>query len=592
MADHPASDNSLWGVVNFSMGLTGKTGGRRVPPPGTPTITLSVGILVPDLLGGDDYTYVDEGGAPVGTADHPAVRDDRTAMTGDYWFETVHLLPRAAVDFGNIVTTVDERFEMFSAFRHDDVTLLGVVNNALPGTELPDLPTPPTTLTHLNSFLDPLSTNLNPLAQVVRALSQGLPNFDTTIDFSVGSGVGTLYLGVKGNRIALLTADFDGGLTEILESVTDILPLKDGKEQRIAVRKNPRQLFEADLHLVEVQRQIVQALLFGWQGMTVALPIWPDEMRVTADVTGGTTDTVSVDSTDYIDIRIGGLAVIFKDDTHFDVLTVQSITATSITFDQTITSSFDIGDRVAPVRLTVIDGDVQGRRYPVNLEQMRVRFTTIENDIGAPTGDTSAFSSYDGKVLLDDFNFLRGTMSETFEQKVSLVDNLAGILSQSTPWAKHKRSHVKGFVVKTREDLWNVRRLLYALNGRQVSFWIPTFIEDLTVTQSLSNGDDKMTISNIGYTRFIQNQEPKATFRITFTDSTSLVREVSSSEQLSATEERLTLASSWPADRTVSEIQRVQFYELVRLDTDEPRIRHSNTVGRAKISLPVKVVFD
>lgn len=591
MANYVGNADHL-SMVDSHLYLTGKTSGRRFPPPGTPTGSISVLALTEHLLGASDYTYVDEGTSPAGTGDHAGSRQDMSAITGDFWFEAVHLLPRAGVDFGNIVTVVDGRFEIFNAHRYDDVTLLNIVNNALPGTELPDMPTPPAALGELSSFLDPLSTNLNPLKQIVRALADGLPNFDTTIDFQFGSGVGTLYLGVRGNRIALLTADFNGGLRETLQFKTDVLEHKDGSEQRISVRKQPRQVFRASLFLEGAQRQIVQALLFGWQGMTVALPVWPEQMKITAAITGGATDTAQVDSTDYVDLRVGGLAAVLKDDLTFDVLTVLSKTSTSVTFDQNIQNSYAAGDLVVPVRLTIVKSPATGVRRPVNVETIEAQFTVIENDEGAPTGDTSAFSSYNGKVLLDDFNFLSGTMSESFEQRVSITDNVTGLISQANMWGRHKRGHVKGFVVKERQDLWSVRRLLYALKGMQVSFYIPTFIEDLTVTQNLVGGTDTMDISWIGYDRFVDDQSPKNVFRITFTDDTSLVREVQSSSQLSGTEERLTLDATWPSSKSVSEIRRVEFYELVRFASDDLTIEHGNTVGDARLALPVKVVFD
>ena len=117
-------------------------------------------------------------------------------------------------------------------------------------------------------------------------------------------------------------------------------------------------------------------------------------------------------------------------------------------------------------------------------------------------------------------------------------------------------------------------------------------MEDMTPSQNLVTGVDTMDISWIGYDRFIEGGQSKKVFKITFTDGTSLVREIQSSSQLSGTEERLTLNTTWPADRSVDEIQRIQFYELVRFDTDEIRIEHDTTVGRARIFNPVKMVFD
>jgi len=316
-------------------------------------------------------------------------------------------------------------------------------------------------------------------------------------------------------------------------------------------------------------------------------------MTVTAAVTGGTTPTVSVDATAGADLRIGGLATVYKDARTFDVLTVVAKTATTITFQANIHGTYAVGDKVVPVRVAYVQPIVQGQRPPVGVETFGARFQVIDNDTGAPTGDTGGFSSYDGKVLLDDHNIMGSTKKPSrLEQRIYLLDNATGQVVQTSPWDKHRRGHSKSFVTKTRTALWALRRLLYSLRGQQVAFWIPTFADDMTVTAALVNGQDKMTVSNLGYTRFIVNQEPKATFRITFTDDSSLVRTITDCEELSATEERLTLDDNWPGDRPVDEIVRVQFYELVRADTDDIVIEHGNTVGQARVTFPVKVVFD
>ena len=588
MADYPGSKS----YDLEQSPLPGRTAGLAYPPAGNFDPTYATGALAVPHKSVDDLQYVDEGHAATGTDDLDG-RLGTDTTPGLDWFEQVHLLPRAKIDYGQIITTVDERFELFSAFRRTVVNMTAVVNNATPDVVMPDLPTTPAALEPFCSFLDPSSTPHNPVEELVRALVQGLISFDTTIDFTFDTGVGTLYLAVTGSRIVMVTAEFSGTVRETLQWRTDILPLKSGKEQRIADRKNPRQIVEARLHLEDLDRQQFQAMMFGWQSLVFAVGMWSEQMTVTAGVTGDTTSTVQVDSTTGADLRVGGLATVFKDSRTFDVLTIASKTATSVTFDSNILGTYVAGDRIIPTRIAHAQPVLQGQRPPVNVETFSARFRVIDNDTGAPTADTSGFSSYDSKVLLDDCNFMDGaTKSSRMEQEIHVLDNATGLVTQDSPWDRHKRGHTKGFIVKTRAALWAVRRLLYALRGRQVSFWIPTFADDMTVTAALIVSDNKMTISNIGYARFILEREPKATFRITFTDDTSLVREITASEKLSATEEKLTLDSVWPAGRTVDEIVRVQFYELVRADTDDIVIEHGTTVGQARIFFPVKAVFD
>jgi hypothetical protein len=592
MTDYAAQLETEWSPIVINP--PGRSNGSAVPPPGTNSMNYNIGALELNTWTTADYTVVAETKAATGTDDYTNVEQHDAFNMGDIWFETFHLLPRRVdgVAFGNIVTQVDEDFELFNAFRYTTVTVAAITNNATPGVTLPDTSAAPFSMGPFESLIDPSSPALAPVGQTVRAAEEGLPSFDTTIDFAIGGGVGTLYLYVSGNRISLLPIRFSDGMKETLEFKTNILPMKDGKEQRIEVRPYPRQLFEGELRLDGQDRQVMQSLLFGWQGATIAFPVWTEAMILTSAVTGGAVDTVDVDSTSNIDLREGALAVVWKDATTYDVLEVDSSTGTTVTFDQTIAGSYSVGDLVVPVRLTYIDGAPSGSRPPLNMERIRIKLVTIDNYTGAPTGDTSAFSTYDSKVLLDDPNFVDGEMSENFQQPIFITDGYAGTIYNSTPWSTNKRTHTKGFSVKTREDLWNVRRLLYALSGRRISFFIPSFMEDLTVTQTLSSGSDTMDIAWIGYARFVQDDDQRKVIKITFTDGTSVVREIDSSTQLSATEERLTLDDTWPSTKTADQVQRVQFYEPVRIDTDSIEIVHGNDVGRAKIFFPVKAVKD
>jgi hypothetical protein len=230
------------------------------------------------------------------------------------------------------------------------------------------------------------------------------------------------------------------------------------------------------------------------------------------------------------------------------------------------------------------------RRPPYALESFSARLLVTDNWTGAPTASATGWSTYDGKILFDDCNVLRGEMSGRLTKRVTIVDNSTGKFTQRSLWDVNKRVSVKGFHAGTRAQILALRRLLMEVRGKQKSFYLPTFIEDLTPVDDLASGNDEMDISNIGYTRFIQSRAPKNLFRITFTDGSSLVREVQSSVEVSSTVERLTLDANWPANRLLSEIRRIQFYELVRFDTDDFILEYDR-VGLARMLAPVRIVF-
>jgi hypothetical protein len=193
-------------------------------------------------------------------------------------------------------------------------------------------------------------------------------------------------------------------------------------------------------------------------------------------------------------------------------------------------------------------------------------------------------------VLLDDCNALTG-MSFELPIQITRIDNATGRVTQMTRWDKSKRGSQKSFRARSRAEVAKLKKLLLSLRGRQKSFYIPTFASDLLVTATLSSGSSTMDVENIGYVRFVQDRERMRTFRITFTDGTSLFRVIQSSVQLSSTTERLTLDTTWPSTRPASEVQRVEFIELVRFDTDDMVLEHDRS-GSARLRAPVRTIDE
>ena len=521
---------------------------------------------------------------------------DKTSFAQD-WFEKIHILPRTKIDFGNIVTQVDDTYEIYSAFRETTTSLNAITNNASPGVTTPNV-TPVVSVPPQTSILDPTTTDNSAgtglgtiVITTVRALEDGLAVFDSNLVFDFGPG-NDVELLVSGSRVVLMHMDYESPLQETLSFLTDIIPAVGGKEQRLSLRKNARQTFRINYKLDANDRQRMQALLFDWQDNLFALPLWHEALELTVAASASAT-TYDVTGADDVDLRVGGLAVIYTDANTFDVLTISALTDTLITATDPSVNAYAIGTRIAPVRTVRVGKAVSGTRHQNNLEEFTIDYLVSDNDTGALTGTTTPgfWSTYNSRVLFSGCNVINDTMNEEFSRRVYRVDNSTGIISQVSLWDRGKRSHTKGFTLRTRAEIVEFRRLLMGLSGRQKSFYIPTFIEDLTPAASLVSGASTIDITLINYERFIINREPKATFVITFDDGTSLVRIVQSSTGVTSTTERLTLDTTWPANRTISEIERIEFYELVRFDSDRIVIEHEQA-NRAKAFIPVKAVFD
>lgn len=579
--------------------LVGITVGLGIDTPSAATgLFETVPIDMPNLAGPRTNTNrptlpARVAGTSQGTVD--VADSDKVTPTLD-WFEQVHVLPRTKIDFANIITQQTNTYEMYSAYRTQSITLSGIVNNALPGIDLPDESTPEV-VPPQSSMLDSATTDncsdtfalATMVLREIVAEATGLSVFDTSLDFTFSSG-DTPQLFVSGSRIVLIPMEYESPVKETLEFLTDVVTALTGAEQRISVRKQPRQLFEVIYKLDENDRQRMQALLMDWSSNIFGFPLQQEQVRLTSAVSAGATQ-YPVSGVDDIDLRIGGLALAFTDVNVFDVITVDARTDTLITAEDVSLNSYPIGTKIMPLRTARIVGMQAGRRHPNNLEEFKIIFEVTDNDTGSLTGSTAAYSSHNGRVLFDDCNVLINTISEKFVRRVHRLDNKTGLVSTSTDWDRNKRNHQKGFVLRSRSETIDFRRLMLALRGKQKAFYIPTFIEDLEPVASLGSGTAVMDIRRIDYERFIKSRDPKIRFRITFTDGTSLFRIIQSVASVDATTERLTVDINWPATRTVAEIDRIEFLELSRFDSDNVIINHVRA-GLARSRMPVMQVFD
>ena len=84
---------------------------------------------------------------------------------------------------------------------------------------------------------------------------------------------------------------------------------------------------------------------------------------------------------------------------------------------------------------------------------------------------------------------------------------------------------------------------------------------------------------------------PHDHIRITKTDGTTLDRAITNVAEIDADEERISVDGNWPSNIAVADIERIEYLELVRLDSDRIRVAHHEVAGDATIDLPVRSVL-
>jgi hypothetical protein len=546
---------------------------------------------VPPKLIVDDPLVLDGTLAGGATDSHQEPTEDRVGFKGIVgdsstpgldFYEHFHVIPRR-IDLGNVLSVTNVAIEVFSAFRTSAQFWLAFDNNAGQGVTLVGLPTLPVAF-------QPMAG----LALTVQVDLVGPAMVDSTLDYTF-TVTGLIQIPITLQRVVLFAVRPELEFEETLQWLTDVLPALDGTEQRVGLRKNPRQLFAWDVLVDDgLERSVLENVLFDWQSRTFGVPQWHEDTPITASVTGGSTTTLSVLSTDNADYRNGGLVLLYESASKYDVLNLVSHTATTLVVQNPPQNSYSPGPDVvaAPLRLGALVGNPRGQRYRTGLDRLSLRFRIKDND--ANLGDASTWPTFASKVLLDDFNFVQGVIPEDLAQRMIVVDGETGLTSEFSPWDRHRRGSLKMFVVKTRADLFRVRKLLHFLGGRRLSFFLPTFSRDLVPLANMTSGQTTLAVQNVGYTNFVRSRQPKNVIRVVPVagSGSPFLRTILSSTINTPIQETITVDSAWPSTLTPAQVDMISFVEKVRLDSDEIVIRHERSGHSKRILAPVRTVLE
>ena len=514
---------------------------------------------------------------PFVATDFPA--EEVLQASGGYdWFETFHVVPRS-FDFGNLLSDQSVPIEVFCSFRRPPQReWTSFVNNAGAGVTLVGLPSLPTQM-------DPLSG----IQMTLLVDANGAPFVDDTLDFGF-SGIGTIFVSIMIQRLVLWGLVPESPFRETLSFRTNVKTKEEGKEQRAKMRKNPRQSWDYRYLMDEgPEAQTLENLLFDFHALNFGVPVW-DEDTETTTVTAAAATSIDVGSTEYRDFRVGGFAGIIEGQTIFDVLEITALTATLIDFTTPTTNGYPIGTKVYPMSISRAPARTPGSRYLVNLRNKSIKFTANNNDVDL--ADLGPFSTFNGKLLLDVGNVVRGqTSPEANVRRLDMIDGQVGRVFQDSAWDRDRRRYQFTMRAAGRQALWEMRGMVHAISGRWKSFYVPTAENAFTPVANLGNGSNTLDVTNVGYTQFVRSRQAKNVIRVTTTDGSVLLRTILSSTVIDADTEQLTLDGNWPQEYPPAEVLRIEYVEKVRMDTDDVNFDHDQG-NITRMAVPLITVLE
>lgn len=430
---------------------------------------------------------------PVISVVHSNLSGQRVETFGGQLFEKVLAIPSAKA-LGFVLTATQFPIEVWNTFRDSLQVLESITLSGAGGLTITDPYGEPLIFAPLGSFIYQATVPTSGAAQI-----------DQDVVFAFLSGIPGADLHITGSRITLFSVapDWNEGMEESLEYLTDVLRAYSDSEQRRGLRQLPRRAMKyRALTLNARDAAGMESLIWGWQNQPYGVPWWPDAQPLLSDVAIGDF-VIPVDTADR-QFAAGGLVVVWVDEFTFEALSITSVAAHSLACSSPTQFAWKAGPgtRVMPMFLCRLPASIDVSRHSSEIDQVDLNFIgEAGQPAPAPTASPAQFKGFD--VLEIAPNWERTPLKRSYKRSMVTIDPKVGpievidkggtaLVGQEFPWWLDTHPNVTAF-----------RAFILRRFGQLNPFWIPTWDQDLVLFQDVLSTDSGIRIKSVFYTRFL-----------------------------------------------------------------------------------------
>jgi hypothetical protein len=512
---------------------------------------------------------------PTVSITHTAKTGTNVDLFGGRIFHRILMIPPVKT-LGFVLTATQFAAEVWNTFLDTDQVLTAIATTGTGGTVV----------------ADPFGEPLIYAAQDSRIYQVTVPgsgdvNINQLVAWTFLSGAPGGSLTITGSRIALFSVapDWDEGVAESIEYLTDVLKAYSDNEQRRGLRQLPRRAlrFRAAA-LTAINAAGMESLVWGWQNQPFGVPWWPDASAMTSDTPAGSF-VIPCNTVDR-QFAPGGMCCIWQNEYLFEALSVVSVSAGSVTVSSPTQLNWSASPAtlVMPVFLGRIPDSVEVKRSSSFIDQIDLQF--IGEAMQQAPGPTISPTQYKSIDVLEISPNWDAVLNRVYKRSMVTIDPKVGpitvvdkggsaIVGQEFPWFLNGHSQVTAF-----------RAFVLRRFGQLNSFWIPTWDQDLVLSQDVGASDAGIVISTEFYSRFFFPNPARRFIAFIPMDGTSNVyRKITSSADNGNGTESLVLdtptGKAFPAATTM-----ISFLTLARLGSDRTEIEWMNSdLAQANLQL-------
>lgn len=441
------------------------------------------------------------------------------------------------------------------------------------------------------------------LAYVAYAFYRGsnsVPEFVSTPDDWFVSDEGLPEIGDEPNPtpamnlpVWLPRPNWEDGVTETLEWLTDVMESESGAEQRRKLRRFPRRSIEAQFLRADNDRQIIDISLVAMGKNEILLPIFWDKQRVVIKASKG---DLSVDGmfADRYEFQPGKLALLRRADTFdYEVIAIAAVNEDSLTLAYELKKDWDCCAELFPLSRARLLDSASVEAHTNRIAGYQLRWELLDYlKVEGSWGDNPINTKSGLRVITSMRHNWRETLEFDIDRTVSLHDNTTGV-SLVTDVGKNSDQQMRvNVMLKGRKEHHEFFRLLYAMSGQHQQFQFPTRMQEVTLLTDIEAAQGALAIEPTGYSMFgAVTQDIRQWLMIELTDGTKYFSRVISTRTVEGVE-YLFLEQTF-GDIPRSKVKLVCWCPVSRLGSDSVEITHHTDIeGVSEVVLAMRGFYD
>lgn len=361
--------------------------------------------------------------------------------------------------------------------------------------------------------------------------------------------------------------DWDAGVREQLEWLTDVIEARTGAKQKRELRLGPRRQFTFEVIANDQARRVLDMILADHGSDYWLLPIWHDVQLLPALDAG--VDTIPC-KTEGFELVADSLVVVWASVNNWWLAAIEDVGEDYITTGLPTDRAWPAGSRLYPVRLARLDRQPEEAAW-TDTAGTRSVVMQIEEPSDWPA--VLPATMYQGWPVLDMRPDTGDDLKSSFARMTNVIDEDTGAITIVDRPGRAFREQSLRYLLGSRAELAAMRSLLYGLRGRAGHVWVPSWAQDLLIVAPVTAVATTITIEWAGYSLFGRAQPGRRDIRIELTDGTVLYRRITAAVAAGANE-TLTIDSALGRAVQPHQVLIVSFMALSELASDRVELLH------------------